>query len=65
MQKVVDELTKYGLTTEDLSQEELAEMLEEAEMREDPKITVLDGYFGHPITLMNIKAEKTRKELGF
>lgn len=64
MQIVVDELAKYGLTTDDLSQKELAEMLAEAEQRANPENLIFEGYFGQPMLLQSIKFRKECESRG-
>lgn len=65
MPVVVAELAKYGLTVDDLTKRELREMLQEAEERDNPEecMLILDGYFGHPMHLQNIKAMREFEEM--
>lgn len=67
MAKVKEELKKYDLTVEDLTKEEMAEMLEEAkEIIENPdsKYMIFDGYFENPVPFANIQMRKEIKKTG-
>lgn len=61
MQKVIDLLAQYDLTTDDLTKKELEEMLQEARDLENPDISIFDGYFGDPTHLVDITFRKSMK----
>lgn len=64
MEKVMALLDEYGLGIDDLTPEEIKEITEEAKEREEnPDIVILDGYFGDPANLENIRYRKMHTSL--